>query len=173
MARGVKITSVDRGANAMIARLRKMAAGQNLTVGIHEAEGAQAAEGSDDATLIEIAAFNEFGGPPTESKPEGNPPRRSFIVDWADENVEENRAALRKSAAAVLKGTVPDMTTALNRVGLLFVGRIQARIKAGIEPANAESTIERKGSSTPLIDGGQMWKSVTHQVGNGSSGNSQ
>jgi hypothetical protein len=169
-----KVTSVDRGADALIARMRTLAAGQNLTVGIHEAEAGQPAEGSDDgATLLDIASFNEFGGPATESKPLGNPPRRSFLQDWADENVDENRALMTKAATAVMQGRVADMPTALNRLGLLFVGQIQERIKAGIAPEQADSTAERKGSSTPLIDGGQLWQSVTHQLSTGSNQGSQ
>jgi hypothetical protein len=58
-------------------------------------------------------------------------------------------------------------------LGLLFVGQIQERIKANIAPENADSTIERKGSSTPLINGGQLWQSVKHEVVQGHGGKGQ
>lgn len=162
---------MDHGYEALLKRMRTAAAGARMTVGIHEAEGAQPAEGDDEATLLDIAAYNEFGGPPTEAKPNGNPPRRSFIADWADENIDEHREDLRKSAKAVLKGTLPSIENGLDRLGLRFVGEVQQRIKAGIEPENADSTIARKGSSTPLIGKtSQLFTSITHQVTSGAAG---
>jgi hypothetical protein len=156
------IKATDKGLDALKARIAATAAGVRLTVGIHEAEGDQPAEGDDsDATLIEVAAYNEFGGP------DDNPPRRSFIADWADENVDEHKELVRRSAQAVVQGKLPSMHVALDRLGLRFVGEIQMRIKGGISPENAASTIEQKGSSTPLIAGGQLWTAVTHQVESG------
>jgi hypothetical protein len=167
------VKTVDHGYTAMVARMHAAAAGARLTVGIHEAEGGAPAEEGDGATLLEVASYNEFGGPATEAKPLGNPPRRSFLADWADANVDDHRESMRKAAVAVVKGKIADMPTALNRLGLLFVGQIQERIKANIAPENADSTIERKGSSTPLINGGQLWQSVKHEVVQGHGGKGQ
>jgi hypothetical protein len=158
---GTKFRDTDKGFDALKIRLTAAARGATLSVGIHEVEGSEQAEGSDDATLIEVAAYNEFGGP------DNNPPQRSFIAAWADENTDAHRDMLRKSSAAVVKGKLPSLTVALERLGLRFVGDVQQRIRAGISPENAESTIARKGSSTPLIEGGQLWTSVTHQVEQG------
>jgi hypothetical protein len=158
---GVKV--IDHGYAALKKRLAEASAGTRLTVGIHEAEGDQPAEGDDSgATLAEVAAYNEFGGP------EDNPPRRSFLADWADGAVDENRELVRRSMKAVVQGKLPSLRVAFERLGLRFVGEIQLRIKAGIEPENAESTIARKGSSTPLIGvSGQLFTSVTHEVTEG------
>lgn len=52
----------------------------------------------------------------------------------------------------------------LERVGLWAQGSIQQRISDGIPPPNAESTIRRKGSSTPLIDTGQLRTSIKYRV---------
>lgn len=158
------VRDTDRGYAALKKRMLAAAAGAQLTVGIHEAEGDQPAEGEDsDATLAEVAAYNEFGGP------DDNPPRRSFLADWADEGVEQHREQLRQSAKAVVQGKLPSMAVALERLGLRFVGEIQLRIKGGIAPENADSTVARKGSSTPLIGvSGQLWTSITHQVETGS-----
>lgn len=159
----VRITDTDHGFESLKARIGKAAAAR-LTVGIHEAEGAETEDG--ETTVLDVATYNEFGGP------DNNPPRRSFIADWADENADEHKAMLRKSAQAVVKGTIPSTEIALERLGLRFVGDVQRRIKDGIDPENAPSTIARKGSSTPLIDQGQLWTSVTHQVTSGSSSES-
>lgn len=157
----VRIKDTDRGFEALKARLGKAAAAR-LSVGVHEAEGSESEDG--ETTVLDVAAINEFGGP------DDNPPRRSFIADWADENADEHKELLRKSAAAVVKGTLPSNEVALERLGLRFVGDVQKRMIAGIAPENAASTIARKGSSTPLIDDGQVLSSITHQVTTGSKG---
>lgn len=159
-----KIRDIDRGFAALRQRIIDAADGARLTVGIHEAEADQPAEGDESgATLGEVAAYNEFGGP------DNNPPRRSFLADWADEGLDEHRELVRRSAKAVAQGKLPSMRVALERLGLRFVGEIQQRIRAGIEPENAPSTVARKGSSTPLIDTGQLWTSITHEVTEGGS----
>ena len=53
-----------------------------------------------------------------------------------------------------------DEQQALSKAGELFVGFIQKEITNLKEPPNAESTILKKGSSNPLIDSGDMRKSV-------------
>lgn len=158
-----RIKDIDKGYKALLERLKKASVGIKLTVGIHEAEGGQAAEGAKDSSLIEVAAYNEFGGPGN------NPPRRSFIADWADENADQHRVMINRSARAVVAGKLPDMRTALDRLGLRFVGEVQQRIRSGIGPPNAPSTVKAKGSSTPLIDSGQLWSSITHHVEDGAS----
>jgi hypothetical protein len=161
------IKATDKGIEALKARIAAATGGVRLTVGIHEADASAPAEGEDsDVTLGDVAAFNEFGGP------DDNPPRRSFLADWADENVDEHKELMRRSARAVIKGQVPSVRVAFERLGLRFVGEIQQRIKGGIEPENRPSTVERKGSSTPLIAGGQLWTHVTHQVESGTGGSS-
>jgi hypothetical protein len=67
-------------------------------------------------------------------------------------------------AQAVIAGKVPNVRVALDRLGAKFVGDIQRRIKAHIPPPLQQSTIDRKGSSTPLIDTGVLWSSITHEV---------
>lgn len=156
----VRFKDTDHGLEALKARIGKAAAAR-VSVGVHEAEGAEETE-DGEATVIEVATFNEFGGP------SDNPPRRSFIADWADENADEHKELLRRSSRAVFNGTLPSNAVALERLGLRFVGDVQQRIRAGIAPENAESTIAKKGSSTPLIAKGQLWTAVTHQVSEGS-----
>ena len=77
----VRFKDTDKGFEALKARIGKAAAAR-LSVGIHEAEGAQSEDG--ETTVLDVAVFNEFGGE------NDNPPRRSFIADWADENADEH-----------------------------------------------------------------------------------
>jgi hypothetical protein len=149
----VKITERDNGYKALLARFD--APQGSVTIGVHEAEGSAPTE-DGEATLLDVAMFNEFGT--------ASIPPRSFIGAWSDENEETNRERLRLIGEAVVAGKLPSIEVGLERFGLLCVADVQERIAAGIPPENAPSTIEKKGSSAPLIDTGQLRSSITHQV---------
>jgi hypothetical protein len=149
-----RVTDTDKGYAAM--RRRVTGAQAQLTVGIHEAEGAASKEGADGTTVLEVAAYHEFGL---------GVPRRSFIADWEDEAAEKHKQQLSAKAKAVIAGTVPSVEQGLERLGNLYVGEVQKRIADGIDPPLAESTIRRKDSSKPLIDTGQLRSSIAYRVG--------
>lgn len=160
----VKVTSKgDKKYKALLARIAGAKNGAHVTVGVHEAEGNEASKGDAAMTVLDVAVINEFG-----SEDGKHPPPRSFIGAWADQNKDQNEATMRAIGSAVVNGKVKSLKVGLDRAGLRFRGDIQKRIKAGIAPPNAASTIERKGSSTPLIDTGQLWTSISHQVHEGS-----
>lgn len=115
---------------------------------------AAAEHGDDGVSVAQILEWAEFGI---------GQPMRSWLRAWIDENQEGIRAVQRTEYAKVLRGA-QTKDQALARIGLWIVGQIQARIAAGIAPANAESTIRQKGSSTPLIDTGQARSSITSRV---------
>ncbi len=144
----------DHGYQALLKRMAGAAA--SLTVGVHEAEGSASAEKSAGLTLVEVAAFHEFGTRRT--------PRRSFIADWSDEFEETHKQQLRQMAKAVYEGKVASVEQGLARLGNLYVGEVQKRISQGIAPPLQPSTVARKGSSTPLIDTGQLRSSVRFVV---------
>lgn len=156
MAGHAKVTSKDHGYQALLTRLKGKE--RKLTVGVHEAEGAlpHESESTEHATVADVAKWMEFGTVDIDP--------RSFLAGWVDESEAKIKEDLRKAAAAVVSGKLPSMEIALERLGLKFVGDIRARIRAGIEPALADSTIERKGSSTPLINTGQLQSSILHKV---------
>jgi hypothetical protein len=111
--------------------------------------------GDDQVTIQQIAEWMEFG---TE-----HIPARSFIRAYFDENEDKLRADLKKLLPSVLLGKRTKQQV-LEIIGQRAVAEIQARISAGIDPPNALSTIERKGSSTPLVDTGILRASVTYKV---------
>jgi len=148
-----KVTNIDRGYKALMVRLST--AGSAVTVGIHEGEGGQPAKGSKDTALINVAGWNEFGT--------DRIPQRSFVRAWFDEKLAENRVNFRKLAMSVVRGE-HNVSWLYNTLGVLFVGQIQNRISDGILPENAESTVLRKHSTTPLIDTGQLRSSITYQL---------
>ncbi len=148
-----RVTDRDLGAKRL---LKELAKSGEITVGIHEAEGAAQKEGDDGGgeRLIDIAIIHEFGA---ES---AGIPRRSFIRDWQDEGEKAHEDQQRKVARAVVEGKL-DTETACNRLGVLWQAEVQKRLSDGIPPPNAPATIRRKGSSKPLIDTGQLRSAIT------------
>lgn len=137
----------------------KQLAASVVTVGIHAAEGgaSHAAEGeeSSTATVADVASYHEFGL---------GVPQRSFIRGWADENEKVNKQRLSDIAKAVMSARISSPRMGLTRFGLLAVAEIQQRMAEGIPPALDEATVKAKGSSTPLIDTGQLRSSITAVV---------
>ena len=122
-----------------------------ITVGVHDDDGAAQHNGAEGLTVADVATFQEFG---TRTVPQ-----RSFIRGWFDENQEFIAETLRKQFAAVAEGK-RDAETAAERCALAFEGGIKQRISRGIPPPNAPSTIAAKGSSTPLINRGQLRNAI-------------
>lgn len=153
----VRVVSKDHGYAKMRANLKAAAKGGGVSVGVHAAEGAAQAKGSSEAepaTVLDVAYYNEFGL---------GVPERSFLRAWVDENASVNADKLRKAMQLVVKGqkTLPE---ALALLGLSFQGGIQKNMAVGIPPPNAPATVAKKGSSTPLVDTGQLRQSITFQV---------
>jgi hypothetical protein len=106
------------------------------------------------ATLVEIAAYNEFG---TSSSPSRPFMRQSF---------ENHQDGLQKACDRVnnllSKGGTAER--GLNELGVYAKGLVQEEIVGGGFEPNAESTIKKKGSAQPLIDSGTMRQSVNFQI---------
>lgn len=153
MAKGVRIIDKDRGFRALMRRVRGAARGRAVTVGVHSGEGGAPASGG--GTVADVATIHEFGL--------GNVPERSFVRAWADDKRSDNERLLAKLAESIVRGqnTVDE---ALEKAGLVMAASMQQRIRGGIPPSLSPATIARKGSSTPLIDTGQLVSSITHKV---------
>jgi hypothetical protein len=144
------VRTVDRGATALLARMRERA--RAVEVGVLGAEARR--EEGDGVTVADVAAWAEFGL---------GQPRRSWLVDWIEANGPALAERTRIESRAVIAGE-RTKAQALGRLGLWIQGQIQQRIANGIDPENAESTIRKKGSSTPLIDKGQLRSSIATRV---------
>lgn len=68
------------------------------------------------------------------------------------------------SMAKVLKATDCHLDVALGRMGEGIRGQLQASIRDFDNPANAPSTVAKKGFNQPLIDSGHMLSSVDYEV---------
>jgi phage gpG-like protein len=128
--------------------------------------------GESHATVAEVATWNHFGtsAPETSDFKEGDTvdhvvhiPARPFI----SLALENHKAELQKGFERIGRGVLEDKLEARQALGLMgesVVGAIKTQIADGVPPSNAESTKERKRSSVPLIDKGQLRSSVSYQV---------
>ena len=154
MAARVRVTDRDKGYRALMRRVQKAARGRTVKVGLLSGNGG-APSGDGDKSLLDVATFHEFGI--------GNNPERSFVRAWFDENKNEHKALERKLAESVVRGQ-NTVDSALDKMGLLLSATMQMRIRGGIGEDLAESTIERKGSSTQLVDTGSLVSAISHEV---------
>lgn len=146
----VKIT--EKRNDKMLRALKEAERIRAITVGIHEEAGAQSY--ADGKTLAEIAEINEYGL---------GPPARPFISGWAEAQRGDITARINAQLQAAIKaGKSP--IAALEQLALVLAGECQANISAGIAPANAEATIAKKGSDTPLIDESALRAAIAGKV---------
>ena len=150
--------------NGLAAHKKRFAHGARVTVGIHEAEGAEGKkepEGTSRTSLIEVAEAHEFGL--------GVPPR-SFVAGAVDDNESEFQTKLTEGlkASAQPGGRGPEQT--LERFGLYVVGVMQQRIADGIEPGLYAAGIRHRkevGQNppyTPLSLTGQLRSSIRSKL---------
>ena len=106
--------------------------------------------------VVDVAVGNEYGT--------DNVPARPFMgLSSADIN---NQCApiLDQSAAALNNNNTQQYDQLLDAAGSVAAGIVKQQITDLRSPPNAQSTIERKGSSNPLIDTGLMRQTVTYKV---------
>ena len=119
---------------------------KEITVGLH---------GDVGGDILSRGIYNEFGTK--------NIPERSFIragYDTEKKNIINDAEKLtRKVVAMEIKPS-----TAANLLGDATKGRIQEFAIDLRDPPNAQSTIDAKGSSNPLVDTGQMIGAIDYKV---------
>lgn len=158
------VTVIDKGARKLVASLQEKAASA-LLVGVQGTKAAEkhkpsehekdTAPAEEPLTVGEIAEIHEFGL---------GVPRRSWLRDWFEEHKQEIEEDLRKITRGVLLGKITK-ERGLEILGVKYQGQIQKRISDGeIEPPLAQRTIDAKGSSTPLIDTGQLRSAISWKL---------
>jgi len=116
----------------------------------------------DGTPLTEIGAVHEFG------TLDGHIPQRSWLRSTFRRTDAARKQFTAELVKKVLKGSV-SVERALGLLGAWAVARVQEtivqRLTEGPEnQANAPSTIAAKGSSTPLVDTGQLKNAISFQV---------
>lgn len=121
-------------------------------LGLEVQVGFQAGENDyeDGTSLVEVAAYNEFGTSDTPARP------------FMKQSFENNEKQLRNACITLEKKIVEGGTAqeALQKLGAVAKGIVQKEIRNGTFEPNKPSTIKRKGSDHPLIDTGHMRQSV-------------
>lgn len=107
-------------------------------------------------TVEQVAAWNEFGT--HDDKGKQLIPPRPFVrsVIQFDE---------KKIVNVAKRWLTQDPSSFFEELGTFIVNQIKLNITKKIFAPNAASTIKRKGSSTPLIDFGQLRSSITYKIG--------
>lgn len=146
----MKIKSIDRGWRKLGKTVKKTRP-RYVDVGVMEKHDAR----SDAVTNTMLAMVHEFGL---------GVPERSFIRDLIDENRLIYIKFIKKLAEQEVLGRIDRMTT-LNLLGAKVEADMKGRVRDHIPPPNVDATVARKGSSTPLIDTGQLLSSIDYEVG--------
>lgn len=159
-----RVTVKDKGWKALLKRVTPL--GEYAAhVGVLAAKGgndvhkASAAEGKP-ITLLELAAIHEFGSP------RAGIPERSFIRRTFNEpeGQKELRDLYARLARVVVTGKM-SAEKAIELLGMKMVAMVRNRILVNwIPPPNAPATVEKKGSSRPLVDTGQLVNAITYEV---------
>jgi len=92
-----------------------------------------------------------------------NIPERSFIRQGFDSNINEINSTIEKLLNGVLEGKTTGRAM-LEALGGQVVSKMQEYLINLSEPPNHPATIERKGSSNPLVDTSQMVNSITWRI---------
>jgi len=105
-------------------------------------------------SIAEYAAYNDLGTNRAVSRP------------FMRNSVEKHGGDYNKMAEQAIKDIMNGGTAqaALEKLGVFAKGLVQEEITDGVYEANKDTTIERKGSSKPLIDTGTMRNSVNYEI---------
>ena len=129
----------------------------SVLVGVFGDEGDNERQGAE-ITNVELATIHEFGAKYV--------PQRSFIRA----GIDKSRGDLGKLVEKLFNGVITGKFTAeqaLELLGEQGVAEVRKYVRDGdgVPPPLAASTVNRKGSSRPLVDTGQLVQSITHRVG--------
>jgi len=144
------VKDVDKGWKKILKNL-KTENGSYAKVGIQSDAGKNEEDEDSTAYIYEYAAANEFGTKKIPSRP--------FIRKTFDENKNKIDVKVLSLQSDIYKGKV-DFKKGLGQLGQWYEGVIKESIKNTNWEPNAPSTIEKKGSSKPLIDTGTMRNSI-------------
>ena len=135
-------------------RLEGMA-DKEVVVGVTRASAGRDQTG--EINNAELLAVHEFGT--KDGRIPERAPIRSSMAKHQDKYVATHAENLRK----VVRGDMP-FDKSLDLLGLRAAADVQQNIRDGDFVPLAQSTIDRKGSSKPLIDSGGMRQAITHEV---------
>lgn len=160
----MKLTGGSKFEDAIKELVKKLDKPYTLRVGF--LEGATYPDGTK---VAEVAIFNEFGRTVTVTRKRSvkNELGGSYYQlprPFFRNMIAEKSSSWPKGIAYQLKATNYDVELTLVRAGQKIKAQLQKSIRDLKTPPLAPSTIRRKGFSKPLIDTGQMLKSVDYEI---------
>jgi hypothetical protein len=162
-----KVKVIDRGLNRIIRQTNK-AGRLKIKVGIQGSEGQAVEHEGAGLTNAQLGVIHEFGTKGVSlgrsGAETGGIPERSFIRSTFDREVKKWQNLMIRSAKEIYGPNRPNIRKVLGLVGEKAVADIRQTINKGIPPELMPETVERKGSSKPLIDTGQLKASITYKV---------
>lgn len=150
----IKRKSKNGGLEDLQKRMKDARGRSVVKVGIQETAGSHK-ESEGGLSVADVGSFHEFG---TDTIPQ-----RSFIRAPIQDNKTDLQTLQRKLLREVMLGG-KSTGEALALIGEKAQSDMIAAINAGIEPGLEQATIDAKGSSTPLIDSGQLKQSIRYKV---------
>lgn len=111
-------------------------------------------DGKPGASIIDVAIWNNFGI---------GVPRRNFMTPASEEWQKYFKKLTEAAQEEITNGTIniDNFLNLMGQAGAEFISEAIVRLKM---PPNALSTIQRKKSSNPLIDSGDMSKAPTYEI---------
>ena len=154
----IKLVTVDRGYERIKRELEKMH-GSYTKVGLPSEAKPKSGRGQkkydDMSEVATVLAVHEWGAP-NKGIPERSTMRTSF-----DENVL-NLQKIRNSEYNKILSGKSNVKKSLGVMGSFLSNKTKQKIVDLKFPPNKPSTVNRKGSSNPLVDTAQMLNSITH-----------
>lgn len=145
----LETSSTDDIAKELDKLLNQFRTDKTILVGIQDDAGLHEG-GIGNATLGAVLHFGTDNG--------HIPPR-----PWLDEGIESgDKEYVQIISDGIESGQ--DIDTILEQIGVTAVAYVQNYMTDLAEPANAESTVKKKGSSNPLIDTSALKQAITHLV---------
>ena len=152
-----KVTDVDKGFSRLRTAWLKLRGGHVVRLGIQGAE-AKAEHQASGMTNAQLGVIHEFG-----SK-DGKIPSRPWLRGTVDRERDKYGRLLEKAIKRAARGGNPKKELAL-LVGEPAVADVRATFNRSLGLQKlAQSTIDRKGSTTPLVNIGTLRDSVTYKV---------
>lgn len=152
------VSDKDFGFKKLKSEMKNLGHKPFVKVGIQGTEATKTHDNKESKpsgiTVVEIGNIHEFGL---------GVPERSFLRSTLDENRNKYSGVADELKNEIKKGKF-DTKSALGILGEKIVRDIKKKIKDKIPPELSQDTIDKKGSSTPLIDTGQLYQSITYSV---------
>lgn len=157
--KGWILSSNDKGYDRIMRDLARID-GAMITTGVHEGAGSYV---KSKKPIAYVAAVNEYG------HEESNIPARPFLSTAFDENRENWREFGRDIIKDVILGK-QTLKRGMKRLGTIQMMAVRSKITKIKQPANAPSTVARKGFNNPLIHTRTLRNSINFEVTGAGSG---